>query len=106
MDYVSQVDPLSHKVNWKDPSNFPIPYHIALLFNQVVSDRDVFFLEQEDKIFWALAINGCYSIKDVYLALRSLENNLIKKRAYFFCWNDCTLPKAGCFSWLALRKGH
>ena len=104
VDYVSQVDPLSHKVNWKDPSNLPIPDHIALLFNQVVSDRDVFFLEQEDKIFWAPAINGFYSIKDGYLALRNLENNLIKKRAYFFYWNDCTLPKAGCFSWLALRN--
>ena len=60
MDYVSQVDPLSYKVNWKDPSNLPIPDHIALLFNEVVRDRDVFFLEQEDKIFWAPAINGCY----------------------------------------------
>lgn len=57
VDYVSQVDPLSNKVNWKDPSNLPIPDNIALLFNQAISDRDVFFLEQEDKIFWAPAIN-------------------------------------------------
>ena len=47
---------------------------------------------------------GRYSVKLGYLAAKNLEIGYKSFRAFKFCWNPVVLPKAGNFSWLALKK--
>ena len=54
-------------------------------------------------IFWALVKDDIYSVKEGY---KILQHNTVNKpisRAFSFYWNSVVLPKAGCFSWLALK---
>ena len=69
-----------------------------------MSSRQVFFSKAQDQIFWALAKDENYLVKEGYKILQQngLQNPI--SRAFSFCWNPVVLPKIGCFSWLALKK--
>lgn len=101
--YVAYVCEVSRKVFWKDPTVLPLSHQEICQFKDILTSRQVFFSGTHDKIFWAPAKDGNYSVKEGY---RILQQNVLNKatcREFSFCWNHIVLSKVGCFSWLALK---
>lgn len=53
---------------------------------------------------WAPRKNGTYNIEDGYRIIQQPDSTKMPCCAFSFCWNQFALPKAGCFSWIALKK--
>ena len=94
----------SRSVLWKEPLAHLNSQPSLLSLRDSLAERIVFLSNTEDIVIWAPSRGGDYSIKEGYYGLRKTDNSSRKCRAFSFCWNSTVLPKAGCFSWLALRK--
>ena len=103
-DYFKEVDPTSGLVTWKNPDDLPIPKEIKNDFVNECKSRMVLVSLFNDELIWAPTQEGKYSVKMGCLAISHQILDIKKSRAFMFCWNSIVLPKAGCFSWLALRK--
>ena len=103
-DYFKEVDPTSGLVTWKNPDDLPIPKEIKNDFVNECKSRMVLVSSFNDELIWAPTQEGKYSVKMGCLAISHQILDIKKSRAFMFCWNSIVLPKAGCFSWLALRK--
>ena len=62
--YVSYVCELSGKVLWKDPAVLPLSSQEIRQFKDILSSMQVFFFGSQDRILWALAKDGNYSVKE------------------------------------------
>ena len=101
--YVAYVCELSGKVFWKDPTVLPLSSQEIRQFKDILSSRQVFFSGSQDRILWALAKDGNYSVKEGYKILQQNISHKVTCRDFSFCWNHIVLPKVGCFTWLALK---
>ena len=94
----------SRRVLWKEPPTHLLSQPSLLSLRDSLAKRIIFLSNREDIVIWAPSKGGDYSIKEGYYGLRKIDNSSRKCREFSFSWNSTGLPKAGCFSWLALRK--
>ena len=103
-DYFKEVDLTSGLVIWKNPDDLPIPKEIKNDFFNECKSKMVLVSSFNDELIWAPSQEGKYLVKMGCLAVSHQTSNIKKSRAFIFCWNSAVLPKASCFSWLALRN--
>jgi hypothetical protein len=101
--YVANVCIMSGKVNWKNLNELPLTNQELAQFKEILASLQVFMSRSVDKILWAPAKDGIYSIKEGYKILQQNGIDKVPCRAFSFCWNHVVLPKAGCFAWLTIK---
>ena len=74
------------------------------LFCKILAGRTTFIPKFKDRLIWLLDAKGKYSIKEGYKLLQNIASEKNPLREYMLCWNNVVLPKAGCFSWLAIKN--
>jgi hypothetical protein len=104
INYVSVISVHSRNVIWKDPSELNLPPQDCQLLEKIFSKKTMYLSNSDDKVLWAPGKEGSYNIKDGYNIIQQQEIKSPSCRAFTFCWSQLTLPKAGCFSWLALKN--
>ena len=67
MEYVSEF---SKKIVWKDPNKLPLSFQEINQFQNVLNSISVYFSDVQDRIFWAPAKDGKYSVKEGYKILK------------------------------------
>lgn len=69
MDYVDNVDIVSHKVCSKDPFSLPINRELARNFDAILARKVVFLSKGCDRFMWCPSKTGMYLVKYGYEAL-------------------------------------
>ena len=64
--YVDYVSEFSKKIVWKDPSKLPLSRQEINQFQNVLNSSSLYFCDAQDRIFWAPAKDGKYSVKEGY----------------------------------------
>jgi ribonuclease HI/exonuclease III len=104
IDFVDAIELHSGKGIWKDPASLPLDNNQCSFLLGVFKARNIYFSRDKDVVRWAPSKDGRYYVKEGYKALQNMAEIRPLHRAFIFCWNNVVLPKAGCFSWLALKK--
>lgn len=98
-DYFSPGGTIGGRVVWKKCSIGN--RDLCAKLDQLLSQRQIFVFEKEDKVFWCATKSGEYKVKWGYEIQRKRIRN--PEWPYKLCWHNRILPKAGAFFLIALQ---
>lgn len=100
-DYI-EFDPSNPcTCKWKYFNFLQVPSQIKAFLKLELDKRHVFLSNKQDEIIWIKSKSGEYNVKDGYASLANVNHRIYVPLK--FCWGPHVLPKAGPFSWLAIK---
>lgn len=103
IDYVDNMDLISHKAIWKNPLDLPIDISSSRDLSAILASRLVYMSHGNDKLIWCPSKDGLYSVKSGYVSLQHMASHHSNQWAFSFCWDKSIIPKVRVFSWLTIQ---